>query len=153
MDKSQNLYPEFRQDALSIIEDLNKYLVVHAPEFKAFITEGFRTASYQFSLWQKGRTKKPIGKQYIVTYKDGYVKKSNHQSSMAFDIGFIKNNKLSYDVSTDVWNYFGHLIRAKKRKWGGDWTSFKDKPHCEWDTADKESYKKAREWQKANGLK
>lgn len=150
----KDLYPIFAEKTSFIIADLQTWLDKHHPGYTVRVTETFRTASYQNRLWRKGRTSPPIGKQYRVTNCDGYIVKSNHQSSLSFDIAFInEDKKVDWNVPETFWNYFGHLCRKYSLKWGGDWKSFKDRPHCEWDTKDKGTYKKAREWQKQNGLR
>jgi peptidoglycan L-alanyl-D-glutamate endopeptidase CwlK len=149
MSKLNNLYPEMREIAEKVLEDLNRYCKKHFPEFTPTITEGFRSAEYQNRLYQKGRTKPGS----IVTHMDGYKKKSNHQSGMAFDVAFIKNKKLTWDVAEELWQYYGHVVRSYNLKWGGDWKTFLDRPHAEWNTADKNAYTRAANWLKKQGLK
>lgn len=86
------------------------------------ICETIRTAEYQNSLYQKGRTTPGS----IVTNCDGYKVKSEHQSGMAFD--FFQNikgqewDKSFYDkackIAKDLGLDSGHY-----------WTSFVDSPH------------------------
>ena len=86
---------------------------------------GFRTASEQ-NLLYKQRPK--------ITNKDGYYKKSYHQTGRAFDIYAYVNGKASWDK-----RYLEPIARhiqkvAKDRykvnlKWGGDWKTFVDLPH------------------------
>jgi hypothetical protein len=160
MDKLHALFPPLRAKAISILDELEIYLDKHHKHLKLtpFITEGFRTASYQYNLWKKGRFPTRVNGKMVwekkVTNLDGYIKKSNHQSSMAWDIGFLtESKKLTYNVPSDVWDYYGHLVRKHNLVWGGDWKSLVDKPHAEWRTADKATYKEAQKWQKENGLK
>ncbi len=52
---------------------------------------GVRTAEKQFSLYKQGRKKVGdawviVDKKKVVTYKDGYIRKSKHQSGEAVDI-------------------------------------------------------------------
>lgn len=86
------------------------------------VCETLRTAEYQNSLYQKGRTKPGS----IVTNCDGYKVKSEHQSGMAFD--FFQNikgkewDKSFYDKACPI---------AKKMglDCGYYWKGFVDNPH------------------------
>lgn len=65
-----------------------------APPWLDFaVISGKRTASEQNALWEKGRDGfgTIVDKKKVVTYKDGYVKKSRHQGKKAIDIvAFVK---------------------------------------------------------------
>ena len=110
------------------------------------IAQGVRTAEYQNSLYQQGRTKP--GK--IVTNCDGIKNKSNHQAKAdgyghAIDIfvcGIVENGQ--YRKFTTVEGYDTKKMFAVAKhikeigqklgipvKWGGDWNKFKDYPHFE----------------------
>jgi peptidoglycan L-alanyl-D-glutamate endopeptidase CwlK len=143
------LYPKFDEIKDEIVHLLDDYLIKYHPQYRVKVTETFRTAAYQNRLWRQGRT--APGEK--VTNCDGYIKRSNHQSSLAFDIAFSVGSKLVWDVPQEIWDYYGHLIRKHGMVWGGDWKSFKDLPHCEWPTTDKDTYIKAREWQTKVGLR
>lgn len=86
---------------------------------------GKRTASEQNLLFNQ--TPK-------VTYKDGYNKKSYHQTGRAFDIYAFVGGKASWKRE-HLEPIARHIQRiAKERynitlKWGGDWKKFKDLPH------------------------
>lgn len=108
---------------------------------------GARTDSEQFKLYKKGR--KLAGdawiiedKSKVVTYKDGYNKKSKHQPpegsilSMALDAvpypidwddteGFIAFGNYVKGVADTLLDY-GEIEHALE--WGGDW-KWKDMPH------------------------
>lgn len=81
-----------------------------------FITETLRTAERQRMLYNKGASQ-----------LDGYNKKGNHQSGMAWDIA-CKGNEL-YNHS--ILDKAGALGRELGITWGGDWKTFIDKPHFE----------------------
>lgn len=82
-----------------------------------FITETLRTAERQKYLFNKG-----------VSQLDGYKKKGNHQSGMAWDIACQKPNQL-YD--NNILARAGALAKELGITWGGDWKDFVDKPHFE----------------------
>lgn len=96
------------------------------------LTRGYCTPAEQFKLFQKGRNEsctKVIDKSKILTYKDGYIEKSEHNKnpSPAFDIAiYIKGkSNLNYDKFHHC--YLAGLFRATAEKlkmdliWGGNW--------------------------------
>jgi len=127
--------------------ELMKKAISNSPyDFK--IVQGLRTAEYQNSLYQQGRTKP--GK--IVTKLDGYNRKSNHQAKAdgyghAVDIAVCGH----YDQNGDYVKYTtdaemfdnkklveisGHVKAVAKEMgmeivWGGDWKTLYDTPHYE----------------------
>jgi len=72
---------------------------------------GVRTAQEQFSLFKRGR-KEVAGawviadKKKVVTYKDGYLKKSTHQSGNAVDIVFYKKRPPHIEWNNDRNNFY-----------------------------------------------
>jgi len=66
---------------------------------------------------------------------DGTIKISEHQKGLAFDIiCYDEDGKLTWDV--DVFTTVAHYILFVAEttygidlEWGGDWKSFKDRPH------------------------
>jgi len=146
----EHLYPAFAEKVKTIINAMERWCEVHSPGVVPGLGEGFRSTARQQELYAKGRAKKGS----IVTYKDGVIHRSNHQSSLAFDLWLKLKGKKDYDWSgtPELWDYFGHLCREQGLKWGGDWKKFKDCPHCEWPTSDFETYREARAWQLRQGL-
>ena len=96
---------------------------------------GHRSVEEQQRLYAIGRTTE--ANHPPVTYVDGEDRKSRHnyEPSLAVDLApYIKNRGIAWDDGV-AW---GALERAMKRaaeelgigvEWGGDWTSFVDKPH------------------------
>lgn len=144
-----HLYEPFRTKFVAALETFNEWLYKHRPGCTAKIIEGFRTAEYQHELYAKGRT--APGK--IVTEKDGYKRRSNHQSSLAADVGVFKGKTYVEEPDDETNEYWGHCVRAQGLKWGGDWTSLVDCPHAEWPTDDGNTYMAARRWQMLVGLR
>jgi peptidoglycan L-alanyl-D-glutamate endopeptidase CwlK len=94
---------------------------------KPFITCTYRSPEEQLELYAQGRTKP--GK-IVTQLKSG--SKHNKKPAEAFDIAFKdKNGKL--DWSADLFKKFADIVKAADRdiRWGGDWQSFKDRPHFE----------------------
>ena len=105
---------------------------------------GYRTPAFQFGLFKKGRKKingvwKIVDKKKVVTHKDGYVKKSRHNSfpSTAMDLG---PWPLDWEDKEEFSFLAGHIMSVANRLfyegriknklfWGARWRSFKDYPH------------------------
>lgn len=93
---------------------------------KVGISQTLRTADYQYSLYQQGRTVK--GK--IVTNCDGYKIKSPHQSGFAWD--FYRNDgKNAYDDSDGFFLKVATIARDLGMDAGYFWTGFQDTPHIQ----------------------
>jgi peptidoglycan LD-endopeptidase CwlK len=93
------------------------------------IISGTRTYAEQDELFKKRpRVTKARGGQ------------SNHNFDIAWDVGIFENGKY-YEGNTKkedkAYVALGELIKAKVSglEWGGDWTSFIDKPHYQLKTA------------------
>ena len=129
-----------------LIELMKKAIGDSPYDFK--IVQGLRTAEYQNSLYQQGRTKS--GK--IVTKLDGYNRKSNHQAKSdgyghAVDIavcGQYDQNGNYVKCTTDAEMFDNKkLVEISKHikavakdmgleiVWGGDWKTLYDTPHYE----------------------
>lgn len=123
--RKKNVHPSLIEKILCVTEAM-KVL-----GFEMMITDGARTAEEQNKLYQKGRTKPGD----IVTYADGYIKRSNHQLHSdgfghAVDCTFVVNGKPNWD-NTNPWEAYGECCKAVGLKWGGDNPNFKDNPHVE----------------------
>nr|DAX95438.1 MAG TPA: L alanyl D glutamate peptidase endolysin [Caudoviricetes sp.] len=129
-----------------LIELMKKAIGDSPYDFK--IIQGLRTAEYQNSLYQQGRTKP--GK--IVTKLDGYSRKSNHQAKSdgyghAVDIAVCghydrNGNYVKYTTDAEMFDnkklveISGHVKAVAKEMgleivWGGDWKTLYDTPHYE----------------------
>jgi len=142
-----HLYPDFQIKVKLVLADMDAWCAKHKPGFKAIIVEGLRSADYQRSLWVQGRTKKGP----IVTYKDGFIKLSNHQTGLAVDIVPQKGAFIDWD-DMRFYTYLQHIAHMHGLVSGADWKTFKDMDHIEWPTSDHETYKKAEVWLKSKGL-
>lgn len=99
------------------------------------VVQGVRTADYQHSLWEQGRTRPGA----IVTNCDGYTTKSNHQVKddgfgHAVDCAFVVNGVVSFDDHLP-WKAYGELGKALGLTWGGDFKSIADYGHLELKTS------------------
>lgn len=92
---------------------------------KIKITDTLRTKAEQDSLYAQGRTKPGS----IVT--NARYPQSNHCWGIAFD--FCRNDgKGAFDDNDGFFTKVGKVGKSIGLEWGGDWTSFKDKPHFEY---------------------
>lgn len=136
---------KFSQTSLNRLKGVHPRLVevfleaIKVAPYDFLIAQGVRTAEYQNSLYQVGRTKP--GK--IITNCDGYKEKSKHQVKAdgygyAVDIA-IYNPKLKYKADYNKKklrevSYFIKKIAKEKNlviSWGGDWVNLEDYPHYE----------------------
>ena len=129
-----------------LIELMKKAISDSPYDFK--IVQGLRTAEYQNSLYQQGRTRP--GK--IVTKLDGYNKKSNHQAKSdgyghAVDIAVCgqydqNGNYVKYTTDAEMFDNkklveISRHVKAVAKEmgmeivWGGDWKTLYDTPHYE----------------------
>lgn len=96
-----------------------------AANLNVLITQTYRSAEYQNSLYQQGRTKPGN----IVTNLDGYKSTSPHQYRIAFDIcKNVPGQEYSFD---GFFKQCGSIWKDMGGVWGGDWTGFVDAPHFE----------------------
>ncbi|MFY0654993.1 MAG: M15 family metallopeptidase [Cyclobacteriaceae bacterium] len=134
---------------------LNQVIKITRVDFG--VSHGTRSPEVQFELYKQGRKETSTGwiiedKSKVVTYCDGYEKKSKHnyEPSKAFDIYAFVNGKATWNK--DYLLYLGGLIIGvsellyeqekitHKLKWGANWDmddeiitdqGFMDLPHFE----------------------
>jgi peptidoglycan L-alanyl-D-glutamate endopeptidase CwlK len=88
------------------------------------ITSAYRSMSEQADLYAQGRTRPGN----IVT--NAPPGRSWHNWRRAFDVVEIKNGIALWE--NPRWNRIGFLGKQLGLEWGGDWTSFQDRPHFEY---------------------
>lgn len=88
------------------------------------LISGYRTYPEQDELFAVGRTKE-LNRGRVTNAKGG---ESNHNFGIAFDIGvfdgktYIPNDPAPYNAVGEIGTEIG-------LEWGGNWKTFKDKPH------------------------
>lgn len=110
------LHPKVRDKAREFINKAEKQNI------KLRVASAYRSYAEQNDLYAQGRTK--AGK--IVTYAKGG--QSSHNFGTAIDVVPIVNGKADYNTD---WNKIATIGKSVGFAWGGDWTSFVDKPHFE----------------------
>jgi len=114
------LHPELQEIIKSFLTDCQK------AGLPVLITETFRTAAEQDTLYAQGRTK-PGG---IVTNCKGADYASLHQWGAAFD--FCRNVKgQEFNDSDGFFKKAAAIAKQKGLDWGGDWSGLVDKPHLQ----------------------
>lgn len=83
-----------------------------------------RTVEEQNRLYAQGRTSRGS----IVTNANGSSYESYHQWGLAFDFC---HKTLGYNVDDSFWLGVGAIGKSLGLEWGGDWTSFVDRPHLQ----------------------
>lgn len=113
----KTLHPKIREATRNFINEAERQGI------KLRVTSALRTFAEQDELYAKGRTKPG---SIVTNAKGGY---SNHNFGLAFDVVPLKNG--AADWNSKDWNKIGAIGKSFGFVWGGDWTSFKDKPHFE----------------------
>jgi peptidoglycan L-alanyl-D-glutamate endopeptidase CwlK len=113
------------EDLHPLVADKAKQLVqmAAAEGVEILVTSTLRTFEEQAELFAKGRTKPGA----IVT--DAKPGSSWHNFGLAFDVVPLVNGKAIWN--SPFWNQIGELGMEVGLVWGGDFRSFKDKPHFE----------------------
>ena len=114
IEEIETLHPLIRSSAAEFI------IAAQAKGMYLRITSGHRTFEEQDELYAQGRTKPGA---IVTNAKGGY---SNHNYGLAFDVVEIKNSKALWDGD---WNAIGELGKSFGFEWGGEWSSFPDRPH------------------------
>lgn len=126
------LHPKIRDEVLRLFNQANNELLLG--NAKARVTCGTRTIEEQNALYAQGRTKP--GK-IVTNAKGGY---SIHNFGLAFDFCLIIDGGkyASWEYLKDFdgdktpdWMEFVNLFKSAGYEWGGDWKSFKDRPHLQ----------------------
>ena len=114
----RTLHPLIQNNAKAFILQAEKELGI-----KLRVVSALRTWAEQNRLYAEGRTS--AGK--IVT--NAKAGQSLHNYGLAIDVVEIKNGKALWNNSN--WNKIATLGKSLGFSWGGDWKTFKDKPHFE----------------------
>ena len=137
LERIQTLHPKIRKEA----ETIYTTQIVPALTGKALCRFAFtlRTFAEQSALYAQGRTKfydangHKVG---IVT--NAKAGQSLHNYGLALDIVLVKGSTISWNDTIDYdkdgkadWMEVVEILKTNGWTWGGDWKSFKDKPHFE----------------------
>jgi hypothetical protein len=110
----------------ALVEKVSRVLdAMDALGFPMRAVSGLRSVSEQRALYAQGRT----APGRIVTYADGELKQSKHQSGRAVDCVFLDGDRPSWDAGWP-WSAYGACAQAVGLAWGGTW-KMRDLPHVE----------------------
>lgn len=87
----------------------------------AKVFETYRTPSRQEELLQKRTTRQGAWDSW-------------HQYGLCFDVVFYDDKAKNWYWESSDWDKVGQIGKSLGLRWGGDWTTFTDKPHFEYDT-------------------
>jgi peptidoglycan L-alanyl-D-glutamate endopeptidase CwlK len=106
-----------------VIGKAKEFIIRAEKEFgiKLRVVSAFRSWAEQTILYAKGRT---VPGKKVTNAKAG---SSYHNFGLAIDVVEIKNGKALW--KNPNWNKIAELGKSIGFEWGGDWKSFKDKPH------------------------
>ncbi len=127
--------------------DLQKVFNKAIKYFDFSILYSYRTSEEQFELFKKGRSLNIDGnwiitdKGKVVTYLDGYNKKSKHNESPSHAVD-VWLYPINWNETKDMNHFAGFVLGIAKTmlenkeieneiEWGGNWRSFVDMPHFE----------------------
>lgn len=113
------------EDLHALVTDKAQQLIAlaHAKGIELLVTSTLRTFEEQAELFALGRTKP--GKK-VTNAKPG---ESWHNFGLAFDVVPLINGKAVWN--SPFWDHIGALGKQVDLAWGGDFKSFKDRPHFE----------------------
>lgn len=110
------LHPKVRADAVAFINSVEERAGI-----RLRVTDGFRTFEEQDALYAKGRFGNTEEK---VT--DAKAGESYHNYGLAIDVCEIRDGAATWACD---WDTIVPIAKELGWEWGGDWTSFKDRPH------------------------
>lgn len=119
-EKYSKLFPPFYVKVRALLELAEK------EGLKVGVFQGYRSYEEQARLYAKGRTKP--GRR-VTKARPGH---SKHNFGFAADFVFKKQGRWSW-AEEHPWDRLGALGRSVGLEWGGDWQSFVDRPHFQWD--------------------
>lgn len=117
--KLEDLRPEFRTKFESVLA------ACKAQGVDLLVTCTLRTLEEQTALYAKGRS---LPGAKVTNAKAG---KSAHNFGLAADVVVIVNGKPDWSGCDRGWKIYGSAVRQAGLEWAGDWTSFKELPHCQ----------------------
>ncbi len=105
-------------------ESLRRFKEQYPDSPVPFVTHTFRSAEEQQKLYDQGRTTPGN----VVTNAAPGQSLHNFEPTHAFDIAFRKpDGSLDWDVT--LFENYARIAKQLGLDWGGDWTTFKDRPH------------------------
>lgn len=125
MSKIDTLHPKIREQVRGLVDYVNREILTS--NVKMLVTQGLRTFEEQEKLFnQRPKVTNARGGQSI------------HNYGLAFDFCLVQGGRTIWDVAKDFdndkipdWMEVVKIFKDAGYKWGGDFKSFKDRPHFE----------------------
>jgi len=111
----EKLHPKIKCKAFDFINEVER-----KTKIKLRVVQGLRTIQQQNALYAQGRTKPGT----IVTKAPGG--RSYHNYGLAIDVAEVRRGKIIWNLN---WKKVVPIAKKYGFEWGGEWRSFKDKPH------------------------
>lgn len=89
------------------------------------VTCTLRSNKEQAGLYARGRTKPG---PRVTNAKPG---SSAHNYGLAMDVVPLRDGKAIWDAKAHEWQVYGEEVRRVGLEWAGDWTRFREFPHCQ----------------------
>lgn len=104
-----------------VVRMMNQFLTEAKKQgINLIVTQAFRSKEEQDALYAIGRT---IKGNKVTNAKGG---QSMHNFGIAIDIVSVEGGKAIWNCD---WNKIAKIGKSVGFSWGGDWSSFSDKPH------------------------
>lgn len=125
MSKIDTLHQKIREQVRGLVDYVNREILTS--NVKMLVTQGLRTFEEQEKLFnQRPKVTNARGGQSI------------HNYGLAFDFCLVQGGRTIWDVAKDFdndkipdWMEVIKIFKDAGYKWGGDFKSFKDRPHFE----------------------
>lgn len=125
MSKIDTLHQKIREQVRGLVDYVNREILTS--NVKMLVTQGLRTFEEQEKLFnQRPKVTNARGGQSI------------HNYGLAFDFCLVQGGRTIWDVAKDFdndkipdWMEVVKIFKDAGYKWGGDFKSFKDRPHFE----------------------
>jgi peptidoglycan L-alanyl-D-glutamate endopeptidase CwlK len=125
MSRINTLHPLIREEVRQAVDHVNTHILTS--RVKMLVIQGLRTFEEQDKLFYK--------RPKVTNAKGG---QSIHNYGLAFDFCLFQDGKLVWDVMKDFdgdghpdWMEVVAYFKSLGYVWGGDFKSFKDRPHFE----------------------
>ena len=125
MSKIETLHPKIKDEVKKLVDYVNSDILTG--KVKMLVTQGLRTFEEQDALYRK--------RPKVTNAKGG---QSIHNYGLAFDFCLVNGKKTIWDVASDFdgdkhpdWMEVVEVFKKNGYQWGGDFRSFKDRPHFE----------------------
>jgi RHS repeat-associated protein len=116
--RTRELHPSVSTAARQFINTVESELGIQLR-----ITQGYRSIAEQDALYAQGRT---TPGEVVTNARGG---ESYHNYGLAFDVVEMVNGRANWNTTLQNWSRIGVIGPRFGLEWGGNWTTFVDRPH------------------------